>query len=123
MRLMLKEMRESRGITQKELANKIGSTLRKISSWETDEVRIPLLDAARIADVFHCSLDELAGRDFSSSDTYADPRQAELNECWQEADEAQRSIILGVAQMGVGRAGADAPGEAPAVEADRRQAG
>lgn len=97
MQLMLRTMREARGLTQKELAEAIGSTLRKVSSWENSEVRIPLLDAARIADVFDCTLDELAGRTSRNSSAYPDPRQAELNRCWESLDQERQDRLIGTA--------------------------
>ena len=113
MQLMLKTMREMRHMSQGELAAAIGSTLRKVSSWETLEVRIPLMEAAKIADVFDCTLDELAGREFRSEAPYADPRQAELNRCWAEADDANRDTILSVARLSTGRAEEGQPDTGP----------
>lgn len=107
MQLRLKSMREARRMTQKELADAIGSTLRKVSSWENGEVRIPLADAARIADVFDCSLDELAGRDRQTTGRYSDPRQAELNRCWESLDpERQDRIIADAQDMELAKRGA-----------------
>lgn len=97
MDLRLRQLREAHGYTQKELANIIGTTLRKVSSWENLEVRIPLIDAARIADVFDCSLDELAGRDWHPASDYADPRQAELNRCWESLDPERQNRLIGTA--------------------------
>lgn len=97
MHLRLKAMREDRDMTQKELADAIGATLRKVSSWESLEVRIPLADAAKIADVFDCSLDELAGRDARFVGDYSDPRQAELNRCWESLDRERQDRLVGTA--------------------------
>lgn len=62
MELQLRRLRKRNDLTQDQLAMRINSTLRKISSWERGETQIPLSDAAKIADVLECSLDELAGR-------------------------------------------------------------
>ena len=110
MNLKLRQLREERGYTQRELGDAIGVTLRKISSWENLEVRIPLLDAARIADVFGCSLDELAGRDWHPASDYADPRQAELNRCWESLDpERQDRIIASAQDMEIAKSGQGVP--------------
>lgn len=94
MHLMLKAMREARHMSQSELAEAIGSTLRKVSSWELQEVRIPLMEAAKIADVFDCSLDELAGRDFQPVAGYADPRQARLNEAYASLSDSGKTHLV-----------------------------
>lgn len=126
MKFKLQEMRKRAGFkSAKDFADSIGMSPRTYTNYEQGTTRLTLERAWFFADLLHCTLDELAGREFhpKREGGYTDPRQAELNDCWAEADEAQRSIILGVAQMGVGRSGADAPSEAPAVEANRRQAG
>ena len=97
MNLQLAALRESNHLTQTELAAKVGATLRKVSAWERGETPIRLEDAAMIADVFGCTLDELAGREWSPSE-YSDPRQAELNKCWDECEEGDRTAILRVAK-------------------------
>lgn len=97
MNLQLAALRESNHLTQTELAAKVGATLRKVSAWERGETPIRLEDAAMIADVFGCTLDELAGRDFPAPE-YSDPRQAELNRCWDECEEGDRTAILRVAK-------------------------
>ena len=97
MNLQLAALRESNHRTQTELAAKVGATLRKVSAWERGETPIRLEDAAMIADVFGCTLDELAGREWSPSE-YSDPRQAELNKCWDECEEGDRTAILRVAK-------------------------
>jgi transcriptional regulator with XRE-family HTH domain len=98
MKLMLKQFREAHGLTQRELAESIGTTLRKISSWENNEVRIPLADAARIADVFDCSLDELAGRDFHRETQGLSPAEDDLVSAFRASDERGKGNILDMAQ-------------------------
>lgn len=60
----MKISRLSAGLTQTELAKKIGVTHSAISYWENG-VNIPnVADCIKIADVLNVSLDELVGRDF-----------------------------------------------------------
>lgn len=93
MRFRLKELREARHMTQADLANSIGRTLRVISAWEREETQITLESAAIIADVFDCTLDELAGREFPLP-SYSDANQARLNALYGESDaEAQADIL------------------------------
>lgn len=46
--------------------------------WETGRTRLKLEDACDIADLLRCSLDELAGREWSPPE-YSDERQRSVN--------------------------------------------
>ena len=94
MNLNLKALRKQGGLTQEDLAARIGTTARIVGGWERGETSISLIDAAKIADVFDCSLDELAGRDFRPEGGYSDPRQAELNRVWGQIGEQRRDRLL-----------------------------
>jgi transcriptional regulator with XRE-family HTH domain len=70
--LRIKELRAEIGLTQKELAEKIGSTSKSIWAYE-NKVAIPPLDVlAKLADTFACSIDYLSGRsdDFGNVTVY-----------------------------------------------------
>lgn len=59
----LKFARNNAGLTQPQLAQKIGVTHAAISFWENG-INIPnVKDCIKIADVLHISLDELVGRE------------------------------------------------------------
>lgn len=58
----LRQLRENSGLTQPELAEKLGVKQAMISRMENDTKVPPLLLAIQIADVFDCSLDQLVGR-------------------------------------------------------------
>ncbi len=58
----LKQLRENSGLTQPELAEKLGVKQAMISRMENDTKVPPLLLAIQIADVLDCSLDKLVGR-------------------------------------------------------------
>lgn len=60
-KLMLKEIRKSRGLTQDELAEKLGVTKQIVSNWEREITPINLEYAIKSAKVLGCTLDELAG--------------------------------------------------------------
>ncbi|MGN0629982.1 MAG: helix-turn-helix domain-containing protein [Ruminococcus sp.] len=52
-------IRKKLGITQKELANKLGVTPNAISQWENG-VRNPSLEnVKRLADILHCTTDDI----------------------------------------------------------------
>lgn len=94
MHLKMKQIRVGLGLGQKDVAEKLGMPVRRYGSYERGERTLSLEDAARIADVFDCSLDELAGRDWHQASDYADPRQAELNRCWELLDPERQDRIL-----------------------------
>ncbi|MBE7086030.1 MAG: helix-turn-helix transcriptional regulator [Clostridiales bacterium] len=63
----LKAHRESKNISQSELAKKIGVNQATISLWE-DNKRTPTIDnCVAMADFYEITLDELIGRDFKKN--------------------------------------------------------
>ena len=58
----LKSIREYRGFTQPELAEKIGVSQQMISYIEKGLKEPSTINLIRIADSLNCSLDELTGR-------------------------------------------------------------
>ena len=63
----IKEMREKAGYKQQDVADKLDVTIRRYGNWEREDREINLRDAIRLADLFGCSLDELAGREWPKS--------------------------------------------------------
>lgn len=94
MDLQLKRLRKNSELTQTDLAERIGVSMRVISSWERQETALPLEDAARIADVLDCSLDELAGR-YDYIGAYSDERQRDLNSNFEELTDEGKDAALG----------------------------
>lgn len=94
MKLRAKEIRTRKGLSQQEVANRLGMPIRRYGSYERGERTLSLIDAARIADVFGCSLDELAGRDFRPAGGFSDQRQTELNRVWGQIGEQRRDRLL-----------------------------
>ena len=58
----LKELRNEKGLTQKELAEKINSTDKSIWAYENNVAVPPLDTLLKLADVFECSIDYLVSR-------------------------------------------------------------
>lgn len=98
MDLQLAAMREARKMTQGELAEKIGSTLRKVSSWETGETKIRLEDAAIIADLFEVTLDELAGREWPRQSMSHTSDESRLLNLYRDTDDRGRAAIMRTAR-------------------------
>lgn len=53
------ELRKSNGLSQEELAEKLGVSRQTISNWENDKVRIDTVSATEICRLFSVSMDEL----------------------------------------------------------------
>ena len=63
MKLNIKEFREELGLTQKELAEKIGNVQRNISNWENGTSEPDCETILRLSEVFDVSIDELFGKE------------------------------------------------------------
>ena len=59
----IKELRIAAGLSQKEIAEKIGVTRSTISDWETKRSEPNVLQLTKVADLFNCSIDYLVGRE------------------------------------------------------------
>ena len=57
----IRAMRERVNLTQQEVADALDIKRRRYGDWETERREINLKDAIRLADLFGCTLDELAG--------------------------------------------------------------
>lgn len=63
----IKECRISKGLTQSELAEKLGVSKRYVIYMEQGDKKIPIDRLIQMADIFKCSLDELVGRNKEAS--------------------------------------------------------
>lgn len=63
MKLSMRTLRKSHGLTQEELAKAIGATKRQVGAWERGENDLPMDFAVAIADALECTIDDIAGRD------------------------------------------------------------
>lgn len=55
-------LRDAAGLTQEQLAHKVGVTVKAVWMWERGTRTPQLKIASRLADVLGCTIDELAGR-------------------------------------------------------------
>lgn len=58
----IKRLREQAGLSQAELAERVGVKTRTLGSWERGEREPDLMTAWMLADAMDCTIDELAGR-------------------------------------------------------------
>ena len=59
---ILKELREEKNLSQQDLAYILKVSRQTISGYETGNIEPPFSTLIRLADIYNCSLDYLAGR-------------------------------------------------------------
>lgn len=96
MKLLLKEFRKSRGMTQESLAVALETTKRVIGAYERRETPIPLEVAYDITEILGCTLDELCGRKPKRS--FSDPSQAALNGYYESMNDGGRTLLVETAE-------------------------
>lgn len=65
----IRRIRESLGLSQTELARRLGVKIERVSNWECKENNPTAAWLPAIADTLHCSIDELFGHEIKLSDT------------------------------------------------------
>ena len=63
----LKFIRQQKGISQQELADKLKLDRSTISRWENDEMDITVGNAIQISNFFNIPMEDLTGRDLSAN--------------------------------------------------------
>ena len=58
----LRALRMESGIKQEELAEKLGTTQRRVSYWETGKIEPDLCALWKLSDIFDVSVDYLIGK-------------------------------------------------------------
>ncbi|MGO5023921.1 helix-turn-helix domain-containing protein [Lawsonibacter sp. LCP25S3_G6] len=58
----IRQLRERLGMSMYELAEKMGVSVATVSRWETGEAVPITARLSTLADVLHCTIDELFGR-------------------------------------------------------------
>lgn len=101
MNLRLRERREALGLSQKELAQKVGKSFRTIQSWEREESYPNAELVGTLCEVFNTDPNDLLGwyeehpEDRPTAPTSA---EGELITCYRQSTEKRRSKILETAR-------------------------
>ena len=66
MQYKLKECRIKAGFTQQQVAEQLNTVQHQIHKYESGKQEISLARAIDLADLYHVTLDELAGRNFGT---------------------------------------------------------
>lgn len=110
MKTNLQTLRKAAGFrSAKAFAEEIGMPVGTYTDYEQGRRNFTLEMAWRFADMFDCTLDELAGRDFHPSDGAQPPEARELVEIYQGANPQGRAAIMAVARSQQGVAQPPAP--------------
>lgn len=104
MQFAIKKMRNLAGMTQQQVADALDIKKPRYGDWERETREINLRDAIKLADLFHCTLDELAGRDFPATTSLA-PDEQQLVDTYRSAPDGQKPSILAVSETLAGDAG------------------
>ena len=112
----IKKMREKAGMDQQQVADSLGVTKRRYGGWEREEREINLRDAIRLADLFGCTLDELAGRDWPRIEASLTEEERTLVDAYRRSDERGQGNILFAAER-------EKTASAPDMVRDTRQVG
>ena len=96
--LKLQELRTAAGLTQKELAEKIGVKNYTVANWEQNRTEPSIKDLIDLANYFECSIDYLLGRenDFGQIVIFKDGKkeQAELFSLYEGLSKERKETIL-----------------------------
>ena len=96
--LKLQELRTTAGLTQKELAEKIGVKNYTVANWEQNRTEPSIKDLIDLANYFECSIDYLLGRenDFGQIVIFKDGKkeQAELFSLYEGLSKERKETIL-----------------------------
>ena len=116
MSIQMKQLRVRKGLKQSEVAKRLNMPTRRYGSYEREERAISLIDAARVADVLECTLDELAGRNFQPNDNALTSDESSLVGIFRESNAQGKASIMAVAQAqpGMGRSSNHGQGESDA---------
>lgn len=119
----IKRKRKEAGYRSAEtFASLLDMSRSRYYEYEQGRVALPFDVAWRIADILHCSLDELGGRDFQPAAAYSDPRQQALNHSYSLLDEKSKDDLTGIASTFTAdpsrRAAKSGQGAEPVVEGE-----
>ena len=85
-------MRTYAGLNQQQVADALGIKKARYGDWERETREINLRDAIRLADLFGCTLDELANHKVQSRPSTS-PDEQRMLDVYRDAPQEQRYMI------------------------------
>lgn len=104
MNLMLKKMREAKGLTQQEVADELGIKVATYRTWEQASVKITLENTCRCALILGCSPNDISGwyeehpRDALPADDAHRQIVAAFDDLSEEGREVAVNVVSGMAR-------------------------
>ena len=98
MGLNLKNLRREKAMTQQQLADAVGATKRQIGAWERGENDIPMDFAVSIADVFDCTVDQIAGRSYTVPVLTLDWTERTIVRLFRSMDDSTKELFIETAR-------------------------
>lgn len=89
--LRLKEVRKAVGLTQQQVAEKLGISQNNYSYWENGKVKIDNVSLQRLAELFDVTVDYLLGGSFEFA-AIVEPTEKELQETRREAEKLANNV-------------------------------
>lgn len=96
MKLMLKKLRSNAGLSQQEMADRLGIPSRTYGAWERGESVINIRQAAAICNVLGCTPNDLVGWPMDG----LTPDEYDLVKSYKACDTPTRASVLMVARNG-----------------------
>lgn len=93
----LKAMRNKTGMTQTEVADRLEISVITYRSWESERYMLSLAQASQLADLFACTLDDLAGR--VPPQAPEDKRLARVVGAYEAAGESGRALMAALVDV------------------------
>ena len=90
-------MRESAGLSQQDVADALGVKKGRYGDWERETREINLRDAIKLADLFNCSLDDLAGHKAPDQPSITADEQT-IVDTYRAAGRLGKRVILATAR-------------------------
>ena len=90
----MKELREAKHLGQKEVAAQLDMPVRTYGSYERGERTLSLPIAARIADIFEVTIDELMSRDYTVPVLTLDWNERTLIRLYRSLDEESKELVM-----------------------------
>jgi transcriptional regulator with XRE-family HTH domain len=94
----LRRIRRASGMSIRQIAAKLGIKEDRYRKWETGTTSMNVVQAAEVADILDCSIDELVGHETDQLST----NEHKLVRLYRSANEQGKSAIMAIAENQAG---------------------
>ena len=97
-KFQIKQMRERAGLSQQQVADVLKIRVGRYGDWERETREINLREAIKLADLFNCTLDELAGRKSPNAQPSISADEQTIIDTYRAAGRLGKRVILATAR-------------------------